>query len=294
MNQRTMILNVPPDFSFWRTVLSHGWSTLQPFFLDRSRQRLLRVLQLDSQPALAEMRERRGRQGSSGGMRSPRSAFRPGPENGQGGRGPHPAVGRIPGRSSIGNWPGGTAGAGSTGSPGPGQDRLLRAPSFFEDMVKMICTTNCSWKATQRMVTGMVQKLGTRLDSDYCCFPGPEKVAGTTDEFLRREIGCGYRGEYLIELAERVATGRLPNGDWEDLTGEEAHRRLLATKGIGPYAAGNLLKLLGHYDHLSLDSWVRPRFAAVHGLKRVPKDSAIQRHYRPFRPLAGTWCSGWI
>ena len=283
MNQRTMILNVPPDFSFWRTVLSHGWSTLQPFFLDRSRQRLLRVLQLDSQPALAEMREQ-GDGKVRVEVRSPR------PLSGRDRRTVKEAVAHIlrlgeslaefhrelarRDRRDRFHW-----------VPRARAGRLLRAPSFFEDMVKMICTTNCSWKATQRMVTGMVQKLGTRLDSDYCCFPGPEKVAGTTDEFLRREIGCGYRGEYLIELAERVATGRLPNGDWEDLTGEEAHRRLLATKGIGPYAAGNLLKLLGHYDHLSLDSWVRPRFAAVHGLKRVPKDSAIQRHYRPF----GRW-----
>ena len=59
-----------------------------------------------------------------------------------------------------------------------------------------------------------------------------------------------------------------------------AHRRLMATKGIGPYAAGNLLKLVGHYDPLSLDRWIRPKFAAVHGLKKVPDDSAIQRHYR--------------
>ena len=59
----------------------------------------------------------------------------------------------------------------------------------------------------------------------------------------------------------------------------------MAIKGIGPYAAGNLLKLLGHYDHLSLDSWIRPKFATVHGLKKVPDDSAIQRHYRRF----GRW-----
>ena len=57
MHKRTFILKVPPDFSYWRTVLSHGWCTLQPFFLDRPRRRLLRVLQLPSQPALAELQE---------------------------------------------------------------------------------------------------------------------------------------------------------------------------------------------------------------------------------------------
>lgn len=283
MNQRTLILDVPPDFSFWRTVLSHGWCTLQPFFLDRPGRRLQRVLQLDSQPALAEMREQK-----DGRVRV--RVCSPSPLDGRDRKAARAAVAHmlrlgeslaefhrelaLRDRRARFAWVR-RANAG----------RLLRAPSFFEDMVKMICTTNCSWKATQRMVTGMVQKLGTRLDSDYCCFPTPEQLAGTTDQFLRREIGCGYRGGYLIELAERVATGRLPSGDWADLTGEDAHGRLLATKGIGPYAAGNLLKLVGHYDHLSLDSWIRPRFAAVYGLKKVPRDSAIHRHYRGF----GRW-----
>ena len=285
MNQRTLILDVPPDFSFWRTVLSHGWSTLQPFFLDRQQRLLLRVLQLDSQPALAEIREQQdGR--VRVGVRSP------GPLSDRDLRAVKEAVAHILRLGeSLADFHRELARRDRSGRfhwvPRARAGRLLRAPSFFEDMVKMICTTNCSWKATQRMVTGMVQKLGTRLDSDYCCFPGPEQLAGTTAQFLRREIGCGYRGEYLIELAERVATDRLPNRDWTELTAEEAHRRLLDIKGIGPYAAGNLLKLLGHYDHLSLDSWVRPRFAAVHGLKKAPKDSAIHRYYRRFGPWQG-------
>ena len=283
MMQRTLILETPPDFGFWRTVRSHGWCTLQPFYPDPLRQRLLRVLQLASQPALAEMREQRDgrvrvRVCSSSpldgrDLRAARAAVAHMLRLGESLEEFHRELARRDRRGRF------------TWVPRAKAGRLLRAPSFFEDMVKMICTTNCSWKATQRMVTGMVQKLGTRLDSDYCCFPGPEQLAGSTARFLSREIGCGYRSGYLIELAERVATGGLPNQDWANLTGEEAQRRLLATKGIGPYAAGNLLKLLGHYDHLSLDSWVRPRFAAVHGLKRVPKDSTIERHYRPF----GRW-----
>src|SRR5260370_35068872 len=31
-------------------------------------------------------------------------------------------------------------------------------------------------------------------------------------------------------------------------------------KGVGPYAAENVLKLLGRYDGLALDSWTRAKF----------------------------------
>ena len=34
--------------------------------------------------------------------------------------------------------------------------RLLRSPTVFEDLVKTICTTNCSWSLTRSMVSNIV------------------------------------------------------------------------------------------------------------------------------------------
>src|SRR5687767_1722048 len=34
-----------------------------------------------------------------------------------------------------------------------GAGRLVRSPTAFEDVVKTVCTTNCSWAATTKMVT---------------------------------------------------------------------------------------------------------------------------------------------
>ncbi|MFL5847427.1 MAG: hypothetical protein ACJ76R_00615, partial [Solirubrobacteraceae bacterium] len=34
-----------------------------------------------------------------------------------------------------------------------GAGRLLRSPTVFEDVVKTVCTTNCAWSGTVRMVT---------------------------------------------------------------------------------------------------------------------------------------------
>ena len=280
MIKRTFVLSAPADFNFWRTVLSHGWCTLQPFFLDRAGQRLLRVLKLPSQPALTEMTQQKdgrvdvqvssSRELTEEDLNTAKVAVT--------------HILRL--QESLGAFYRELSRQDTRGRfawiPKVKAGRLLRAPSFFEDMVKMICTTNCSWNATQRMVTHLVQKLGTRWDSSYYCFPNPEQLAASTTQILSREVRCGYRSRYLLELAEQVASGKLAIDSWVDLTRDEAHRRLMATKGIGAYAAGNLLKLLGHYDDLSLDSWVRPRFATVHGLKKIPDDHAIHRYYRRF------------
>src|SRR5919206_974358 len=41
-----------------------------------------------------------------------------------------------------------------------GAGRMLRTPTVFEAVVKTICTTNCAWSATVRMVTALVAQLG--------------------------------------------------------------------------------------------------------------------------------------
>jgi hypothetical protein len=56
-------------------------------------------------------------------------------------------------------------------------------------------------------------------------------------------------------------------------------------KGIGPYAAGNILKLTGRYDYLGLDSWVRTQYAGLRRGGRRVKDSTIEKDYTQF----GRW-----
>ena len=41
-----------------------------------------------------------------------------------------------------------------------GAGRLIRSPTVFEEVVKTICTTNCAWSATVRMVGALVEHLG--------------------------------------------------------------------------------------------------------------------------------------
>ncbi|MGH9304598.1 MAG: hypothetical protein ACRDZ5_09325, partial [Acidimicrobiales bacterium] len=58
-----------------------------------------------------------------------------------------------------------------------GAGRMLRAPTVFEDVVKTICTTNCSWSATVRMVTAIVESLGEAAADGSRGFPSPVAMA---------------------------------------------------------------------------------------------------------------------
>ena len=61
-----------------------------------------------------------------------------------------------------------------------GSGRLLRAPTVFEDAVKMLLTTNCTWRLTTIMVTNLVQAVGEQFDETHWTFPTPEAVASLT------------------------------------------------------------------------------------------------------------------
>ena len=169
-----------------------------------------------------------------------------------------------------------------------GAGRLLRSPTVFEDVVKTICTTNCAWSATVRMVSALVTELGEESDRSRRAFPTATAMAEAPEDFYREVVRAGYRGAYLRSLAASVASGELDLEQlWRDpeLPDEEVEQRLLALPGVGPYAAAHVMMLIGRYTPLVLDSWTRPTYARMNG--RKASDRTIQRRFRRYGRYAG-------
>lgn len=279
---------VPHDFSFKRTVLSHGWYGLLPFELDQSEWRLVRVLQPTGHQPLTVMvtnasgalqvslRGRPGKRVVDAVARDVRHVFRLDDDLNDF----YGAVKGEPGFAWIARQ---------------GAGRLLRSPTVFEDLVKSICTTNCSWALTKKMVKGLVDNLGVEARDGRRAFPTPEAMAAVPAQFYRDEVRAGYRSPYFKELAERVAAGEIDVEGWlvSDLPTDELKSEMKRVKGVGDYAAENLLKLVGRYDCLALDSWVRAKFASTRGGRgRATTDEKIARYYSRFRSWRGLalWC----
>jgi N-glycosylase/DNA lyase len=178
-----------------------------------------------------------------------------------------------------------------------GAGRMIRSATVFEDVVKTICTTNCAWSATVRMVGALVEHLGEpavgapEAGPYGRAFPTPTAMAEASDEFYKDVVRAGYRGPYLKSVAASVAAGdtdleelaRVPR---EELSDTEVMERLLALPGVGPYAAAHTMMLLGRYSLLILDSWTRPKYASVNGGRKA-SDKTIERRFRRYGPYAG-------
>ncbi|MDQ3866457.1 MAG: Fe-S cluster assembly protein HesB [Actinomycetota bacterium] len=178
-----------------------------------------------------------------------------------------------------------------------GAGRLVRSPTVFEEVVKTICTTNCAWSATERMVGALVQHLGepatgVEPEGPYGrAFPSARAMADADLGFYADVVRAGYRGAYLRRLAESVETGAveleaLGRASRDELSDDELAARLLALPGVGPYAAAHIMMMLGRYSRLVLDSWTRPKYARLTG-GRPKKDATIARRFRRYGPYAG-------
>jgi N-glycosylase/DNA lyase len=170
---------------------------------------------------------------------------------------------------------------------GTGAGRMMRGTTVFEDVVKTICTTNCAWSATVRMIGALVEHLGAEAPGGRHAFPSPQAMAEAGDEFYRDVVRAGYRGAYLRSLAGSVAHGRLDLERLTDpgLSDDEVAERLIALPGCGPYATAHIMMLLGRYSRLILDSWTRPTYARLNGRKAA--DRTIERRFRRYRDYAG-------
>lgn len=280
-------INTPRDFSFKRTIISHGWYGLLPFEIERDKWVLTRALDLRAtQPVTVQITStkrairiktsrRLSQSGAKEVVRHVRHMLRLDDDMGE-------FYGRMAAESEF-SW-----------IPTQGAGRMLRSPTVFEDLVKMICTTNCSWALTQKMVTGLVENLGRESNDGRRTFPTPEAMALMPEKFFVNEVRAGYRAAYLKELADRVASGELKVEAWleSSLSTSELIKAMREVKGVGPYAAENVLKLIGRYDGLALDSWTRAKFFEVRNNGRKATDKKIARFYSRFEEWRGLalWC----
>jgi 3-methyladenine DNA glycosylase/8-oxoguanine DNA glycosylase len=274
----------------WRTLVSHGFAELAPTQLDEEE----RTLSLTIRVPGGRPRRIRVSQGRRGRARIEILGPRPGPKVVRAVLGGAAHVLRLDQdlstfyRQAMDDpdlaWA--TSGAG----------RMLRSPTVFEDVVKTICTTNCAWGATVRMVNALVTHLGEPAvggDGPLTnAFPTPAAMATSPESFYRDVVRAGYRGAYLISLARIVAVGdldleALDVAAPDPLDDAEVEATLLALPGVGPYACAHIMMTLGRHAKLILDSWTRPKYTRLVGRTKTVSDRQIERRFRPFGDYAG-------
>ncbi len=139
-----------------------------------------------------------------------------------------------------------------------GKGRLLRSPDLFEDMLKVICTTNIQWGGTRRMVAEVVVAYGKPFpqNPEWKAFPKPAAITADPYEVFQSKTRLGYRAPFIYKLAQDFSDRPAFFESLRDAgrSTAEIRKDLLSVKGIGNYAAASMLMLLGRYDEIPVDS----------------------------------------
>lgn len=273
---RTTLGPVPADWTLDVVAKSHGWSGLAPNAYDEGRRRFHRTLLLPDAGPLTVTLDESGEiswgrvRGTEADRREIRRQLRRMLCVDDDVDEMHASFARA----SWLRW-----------NPALGGGRLLRSPTVWEDLARMLATTNCSWSLTRAMTTKLVDTLGEVGPAGERTFPTRAAVREAGADHLRDAVRAGYRAESFVALA---ATD-LDIESWlgSPLTDAELAAQIQSLRGFGPYAAEGMLGILGRPRGFAIDAWVRVKLPALLG-KRSMTDEQIRRRYRSF----GRW-AGW-
>lgn len=165
--------------------------------------------------------------------------------------------------------------------PESGFGRMLCGSTLFEDIVKIIATTNTTWRQTVRMIALLVEKCGRRSPAGFAAFPNPEDIVRFTPDQLQEDCRLGYRAKSIHALARGIVDGSIdldaiadPQQDTQQL-----FKSYSTLPGIGPYGAAHLLAMDGRHDFIAVDSEFRRFVRDTYHSGRKVTDRAMLRRY---------------
>jgi 3-methyladenine DNA glycosylase/8-oxoguanine DNA glycosylase len=278
MHTHHISIITPADFNFDFTVSSHGWERLEPFSLNREHQVLTRIERLPSQLSRLEITH----DDKINVMVHSENSLNPEDQG---------YVTEFIRRCFSFNWDMSRCYAKVSDDityrfiKEERLGRLLLAPSMWENLVKTQFLTNTHARHT----TAMAAKFCTLGDTfgEKHVFPTPEQVLAKSVDELEKQTGTGYRAKYIRSLAEAIASGFDPESLWNPaLSYEEIYEQIRALRGFGEYSASYVLKLLGRFERISMDTVMRRYFKEITGQKNATDDD-INTYYERFGEYKG-------
>ncbi len=305
-------ISPPDDFLLWRDVCSYGYFLLWPNFWDPRAGTFSRVMNLCEGPARVTISQgkpglrARGARGTSGETAREFDAIKPGTAltcvfdrvlTG----GERKEVKAQIARMLRLDEDAAHVAAFHEVDPrweSSGRARLFRSPSFFEDVLKTVTSCNVTWPGTLSMNRRLCEVVGKGGG-----FPEARVLARQRPALLRSRCRVGYRDARIIELARLFVADKKGGVDiewFEDpaTSDDEIHKALIDLPGIGPYAAANIMQLLGRYSRLPLDTESVRHGRAVLGFKGSSAQvmKRVHAHFAPFGENAfrSYWFEMWV
>ncbi len=134
--------------------------------------------------------------------------------------------------------------------------RILRQDPW-EALCSFIISQNNNIPRIKGIIDRLCSTLGDDLEDGDYSFPSPEKILQVGAEGLA-PLRAGFRTRYILDAAEKVASGEIDFDKINNSTTEKGAEELKKIKGVGDkVAACTLLYGFGKIDAFPIDVWVK-------------------------------------
>ncbi len=137
--------------------------------------------------------------------------------------------------------------------------RLLNQEPF-ECLISFVISTQNQIPRIKKIIKKMCELFGEKISyggKEYYSFPDCKTLANLTEDDLA-PINAGYRTQYIIDAAQKVARGEIDLNKISAMPTDAAKAELMKIKGVGPKVADcTMLFSLQKGDAFPVDVWVQ-------------------------------------
>jgi DNA-3-methyladenine glycosylase II len=161
------------------------------------------------------------------------------------------------------------------------------AGDYFASLARAIMYQQLAGRAAAAIHARFVQAIGGEVT--------PRAVLSTSPEALRSAGLSANKANAIIDLATKVADGRVPLAELHELDDEDIIVRLSSVRGIGRWTAEMFLLFeLRRPDVWPVEDYgVRNGWTLIHALPAIisPRDLRQEgERFRPYRSVAAWYC----
>ena len=141
--------------------------------------------------------------------------------------------------------------------------RILKQEPW-EALCSFIISQNNNIPRIKGIIERLCENFGEKIEGGYT-FPSAERLACLTVEDLA-PIRSGFRAKYIIDAAQKVASGQIKLDALYETDFDTARDTLMTIKGVGPKVADCVLLFgLGHIEAFPRDVWIKRAMEELFG-----------------------------
>ncbi len=150
---------------------------------------------------------------------------------------------------------------------------------LWETLCTFILSQNNNIKRIRQLVRRLCEQFGQPIDESHFAFPTPQALCALSVEDLA-PVRMGFRARYILDAAQKVASGQLNLQSLYALDCESAAQELMQITGVGRKVASCIL-LYGYHriDICPMDTWMIKTMKAL-----FPK--GLPRYMLPYAGIA--------